>query len=308
MTILSTPSPTASWRSWEVIGGGNNRLLVQRRTVEGLHKNKRISHRLYYSSIDIFPFRIVYSEVGTDFDEIFNNSGGAGGASSGGSTLAPRDNESSADDEQDGGGSLASTSRRSIRGSSSTPSSPSGKRYLPPAGTAPNKGFHIRKRFVVAVAESRDEILADWESIKDGWSLTGGAVSLRHWDQFYQGILRLEEQEKQELEDATRKAMRRRDRKDAGKASDSDGDEQKGKDGLGDTALVGRTASTRSRRGSSAGGLGSSSGGAAVRRTTSSRNGTPHGRRSPQLRPQSYRCGADDDIHDDEDDPDRYNA
>ena len=269
MTILSSPSPTASWRSWEVIGGGNNRLIVQRRTVEGLKKNKRISHRLYYGSIDVFPFRIIHSEAGVDFERTFNQG------------VPTYDADSSADDEHNG--SVASGSRRSVSLRASGHYAPVGGKPLPPAGTTPAHGLSLRKRFVVAVAESRDEILADWESIKDGWSLTGGAVNLRQWDQFYQGILRLEQQEQQELEDAARRAgvARRGSEEDEGDAHNqqlqepTDGARGPTRDS---SAAVGGLNVTGGHIDRKSSGL--------LRRVPSSRNPTPLSR-TPQATPQS---------------------
>ncbi|RNF25853.1 uncharacterized protein Tco025E_01896 [Trypanosoma conorhini] len=68
MTILSRPTPSRSHRSWKVtVGSLEERLCVQQRTEEGLKKNKRLAHRLFYRGTDLAQFRIIYSSNPLDY-------------------------------------------------------------------------------------------------------------------------------------------------------------------------------------------------------------------------------------------------
>ncbi|KEG13634.1 hypothetical protein DQ04_00881020 [Trypanosoma grayi] len=69
MTILLTPVPSNSFRSWKVMGGGlEQELCVQERTAEGLAKNKRLGHRLLYRPTDFTRYRIIHSRNPVDYD------------------------------------------------------------------------------------------------------------------------------------------------------------------------------------------------------------------------------------------------
>jgi hypothetical protein len=61
MGLLSKASKTTSYQSWQDIDG-NAVMLVQRRTGDGLAKNRSAAHKLMYSAADLFPFRIILLE------------------------------------------------------------------------------------------------------------------------------------------------------------------------------------------------------------------------------------------------------
>jgi hypothetical protein len=61
MGLLSKPSKSASYQSWQDVDGLGN-VLVQRRTGDGLGKNRSAAHRIAYSATDLFPFRIILLE------------------------------------------------------------------------------------------------------------------------------------------------------------------------------------------------------------------------------------------------------
>jgi hypothetical protein len=67
MTILSRPVATNSHVSWDLIAGGTNNFLVQRRTMDGIEKNKGALHRATHKSTDLTQFRIIYSNIEVDF-------------------------------------------------------------------------------------------------------------------------------------------------------------------------------------------------------------------------------------------------
>ncbi|CUF92064.1 Hypothetical protein, putative, partial [Bodo saltans] len=67
MTILSRPVATNSHVAWDLIAGGTNNFLVQRRTIDGIEKNKSALHRATHKSTDLTQFRIIYSNIEVDF-------------------------------------------------------------------------------------------------------------------------------------------------------------------------------------------------------------------------------------------------
>ncbi|EAN79652.1 hypothetical protein, conserved [Trypanosoma brucei brucei TREU927] len=76
MTILHHPVPSRSFRSWEVIAGGPQmQLCVQERTCEGMRKNKRIVHRLFYGEADLKKYRIIRSSNRVDYQSMTDGSG-----------------------------------------------------------------------------------------------------------------------------------------------------------------------------------------------------------------------------------------
>lgn len=74
-------------------------------------------------------------------------------------------------------------------------------------------------RLVVAVADTNDAVMSDWEDIKECWRrAAGGAVRMDEWELFYQGIVRLQREGDEEL-DPLRKSIAADD--DAGPLSDN---------------------------------------------------------------------------------------
>ena len=112
MTILTKPLPTSSYQSWTDLSACG-RVIVQRRTGEGLAKNASIAHRLAFTATDQFPFRIILVAGPT--------------AESYGAFPGTAKLRSSHDND---------------------------------------KGMEKAGKYVLATAQSRGEILADWEELR----------------------------------------------------------------------------------------------------------------------------------------------
>lgn len=151
MTILSRPSVTTSHIAWELIAGGTNNFLVQKRTQDGLDRNKNALHRATHKATDLTQFRIIYSNIEVDF-------AGVGGTAA----ITPR--ASSVASNRSNRNSVSSVRDKDVR-------------------------------LTVAVAETREEIMRDWEEVKECWRRAEGVVNMSEWENFYQGIIRIRQEE-----------------------------------------------------------------------------------------------------------------
>ena len=69
MGLLRDPVASNSHHSWNNLATRYGRFCVQKRTEEGLNKNAKLRHRLFYTAEDLFPFRIIYSTYPSDFSD-----------------------------------------------------------------------------------------------------------------------------------------------------------------------------------------------------------------------------------------------